>query len=54
MNGGLALLSLRVELLVMSALRSPEEVGYFLAALLVVQVLNFVPNALCAPGPCRR
>ncbi len=47
-NGGLALLSLRVELLVMSALRSPEEVGYFLAALQVVQVLNFVPNALCA------
>ena len=47
-NGGLALVSLRVELLVMSALRSPSEVGYFLAALQVVQVLNFVPNALCA------
>lgn len=47
-NGGLALLSLRVELLVMSALRSKEEVGYFLAALQVVQVLNFVPNALLA------
>jgi O-antigen/teichoic acid export membrane protein len=47
-NGGLALVSLRVELLVMSALRSPEEVGYFLAALQVVQVLNVVPNALCA------
>ncbi|HVQ28003.1 MAG TPA: polysaccharide biosynthesis C-terminal domain-containing protein, partial [Vicinamibacteria bacterium] len=47
-NGGLALLSLRVELLVMSALRAPEEVGYFTAALLVVQALNFVPNALCA------
>ena len=47
-NGGLALLSLRVELLVMSALRGPAEVGYFFAALQVVQVLNFVPNALCA------
>jgi O-antigen/teichoic acid export membrane protein len=47
-NGGLALLSLRVELLVMSALRSQEEVGYFLAALQVVQVLNFIPSALCA------
>jgi O-antigen/teichoic acid export membrane protein len=47
-NGGLALLSLRVELLVMSGLRSPEEVGYFIAALQVVQVLNFVPNALMA------
>ena len=47
-NGGLALLSLRVEVLVMSALRSPTEVGYFLAALQVVQVLNSVPNALCA------
>jgi O-antigen/teichoic acid export membrane protein len=47
-NGGLALLSLRVELLVMSALRSREEVGYFLAALQVVQVLSFVPSALCA------
>ena len=32
----------------MSALRSKEEVGYFLAALQVVQVLNFVPNALLA------
>jgi len=45
-NGGLALLSLRVELLVVSALLLPEEVGYFLAALQVVQVLNFVPSAL--------
>ena len=48
MNGGLALLSLRVELLVMSALRSHEEVGYFTAALQIVQALGFVPNALCA------
>jgi O-antigen/teichoic acid export membrane protein len=47
-NGGLALLSLRVELLVMSALRAPEEVGYFLAALQVTQVSSFVPTALSA------
>jgi O-antigen/teichoic acid export membrane protein len=48
-NGGLALLSLRVELLVLSALRGEEEVGYFLAALQIVQVLNStVPTSLCA------
>ena len=47
-NGGLALLSLRVEVLVMSALGSKEEVGYFITALEVVQVLNFVPNAMLA------
>ncbi len=48
-NGGLALLSLRVELLVVSVLAGAMEAGYFQAALQVVQVLNStVPTSLCA------
>ncbi|HEY6547836.1 MAG TPA: polysaccharide biosynthesis C-terminal domain-containing protein, partial [Vicinamibacteria bacterium] len=48
-NGGLALLSLRVELLVVSVLAGALEAGYFQAALQVVQVLNStVPTSLCA------
>jgi O-antigen/teichoic acid export membrane protein len=48
-NGGLALLSLRVELLVVSFFRGAEEAGYFLAALQVVQVLNStIPTSISA------
>jgi O-antigen/teichoic acid export membrane protein len=47
-NGGLALLSLRVELLAVKLLRGDAEAGRFLAALRVVEFLNLVPNALCA------
>jgi O-antigen/teichoic acid export membrane protein len=47
-NGGLTLLSLRAELLIMAALRPPEDVGLFAAALQVVQPLGFVPAALAA------
>ena len=48
-NGGLALLSLRVELLVVSFLRGDLAAGYFLAALQVVQVLNStVPTSISA------
>lgn len=48
-NGGLALLSLRVELLVVSFLRGDLEAGYFLAALQVVQVLNStIPTSISA------
>jgi O-antigen/teichoic acid export membrane protein len=47
-NGGLALLSVRVEVFVMSALAAPAELGFFVAALQFVQVLNFVPSALMA------
>ena len=47
-NGGLALLSLRVELLLMGVLVGPFATGLFLAALKVVQFLNVVPSAVCA------
>jgi O-antigen/teichoic acid export membrane protein len=47
-NGGLALLSLRVELLVVERLRGPWQSGLFAAALRVIEFLNMVPNAICA------
>jgi O-antigen/teichoic acid export membrane protein len=45
-NGGLALLSLRVELLVIFGLRGPREAGLFGAALKLVESLNAVPAAI--------
>src|SRR5207247_8157995 len=47
-NGGLALLSLRVEMLTVSYLRGDRETGLFMAALRVVEFLNLVPSAVCA------
>jgi O-antigen/teichoic acid export membrane protein len=47
-NGGLALLSLRVEFLVLSFLRGGRETGLFLAGLKVVEFLNLVPSAIAA------
>jgi O-antigen/teichoic acid export membrane protein len=47
-NGGLALLSLRVELLAVKFLRGDAQAGLFLAALRVIEFLNLIPNALCA------
>ena len=47
-NGGLALLSLRVEMLAVSYLRGDWETGLFVAALRVVEFLNLVPSAVCA------
>jgi len=47
-NGGLALLSLRVEFLVLSFLRAGRETGLFLAALRVVEFLYLVPSAVAA------
>jgi len=47
-NGGLALLSLRVEMLAVSYLRGDRETGLFVTALRVVEFLNLVPNAVGA------
>ncbi len=47
-NGGLALLSLRVEMLAVSYLRGDRETGLFVVALRVVEFLNLVPSAVCA------
>jgi O-antigen/teichoic acid export membrane protein len=47
-NGGLALLSLRVEFLVLSFLRAGRETGIFLAALRIVEFLYLVPSAIAA------
>jgi O-antigen/teichoic acid export membrane protein len=47
-NGGLALLSLRVEFLAVSFLRGVAEAGLFFAALKVVEFLNIVPQAVSA------
>ncbi len=47
-NGGLALLSLRVEFLVLSFLRGGREAGLFLAGLRVVEFLYLVPSAVAA------
>ena len=46
MNGGLALLSLRIELLVIFGLRGPRDAGLFGAALKFVESLNAVPAAI--------
>jgi O-antigen/teichoic acid export membrane protein len=47
-NGVLALASLRVEVLVLAALRGAREAGLFAAAMKVVEVLNMVPAAVNA------
>jgi O-antigen/teichoic acid export membrane protein len=47
-NGGLALLSLRLELLLVFGLRGPREAGLFGAALKFVESLNAVPAAITA------
>jgi O-antigen/teichoic acid export membrane protein len=47
-NGGLALLGLRLELLAVSFLRGAFEAGLFGAALKVVESLNGVPSAVAA------
>jgi O-antigen/teichoic acid export membrane protein len=45
-NGGLQMLSPRVEFLVLSALAGDRETGVFLAALRVLEFLGVVPNAV--------
>ena len=45
-NGGLALMSLRIELLVIFGLRGPREAGLFGAALKFVESMNAVPAAI--------
>jgi len=47
-NGGLALLSLRIELLALALLRGSREAGLFAAALRVVELVNVVPAAIAA------
>jgi O-antigen/teichoic acid export membrane protein len=47
-NGGLALVSPRVEFLAMGFLAGQYQAGLFLAALRVVQFLNVVPSAIAA------
>ena len=47
-NGALALLSLRIELLGLAALRGSREAGLFAAALKVVELVNVVPAAIAA------
>jgi len=47
-NGGLAILSLRIELLALAALRGSREAGLFAAALKVVELVNVVPAAIAA------
>jgi O-antigen/teichoic acid export membrane protein len=47
-QGGLALLSLRVEFLALGLLAGDREAGLFLASLRVVEFLNLVPSAICA------
>jgi len=47
-NGGLALLSLRIEVLVLALVRGSLEAGLFAAALKVVELVNVVPAAIAA------
>jgi O-antigen/teichoic acid export membrane protein len=47
-NGGLALVSLRIELLAVKALRGAHEAGLFQLALRVVEFLNGLSSAVCA------
>jgi len=47
-NGGLAIVSLRIELLVLALLRGSREAGLFAAALKVVELMNVVPAAIAA------
>jgi O-antigen/teichoic acid export membrane protein len=47
-NGGLALVSLRIELLAVKLLRGTYEAGLFAVALRVIELLNGVSSAVCA------
>ncbi|MCM2254858.1 MAG: oligosaccharide flippase family protein [Vicinamibacteria bacterium] len=47
-NGGLALLNLRAELVVLWLLRGPGDAGAFAAALRLVEALNAAPSAIAA------
>jgi O-antigen/teichoic acid export membrane protein len=47
-NGGLALVSLRIELLAVKLLRGTYEAGLFSVALRVIELLNGVSAAVCA------
>jgi O-antigen/teichoic acid export membrane protein len=47
-NGGLAILSLRIELFALALLRGSREAGLFAAALKVVELVNMVPAAIAA------
>jgi O-antigen/teichoic acid export membrane protein len=55
-NGVLAILSLRIELLTLALLRGSREAGLFAAALKVIELLNVLPAAIAAgamPGLTR-
>jgi len=47
-NGGLALLSLRIEFLAVKLLKGAYDAGLFAVALRVIEFLNMVPSAICA------
>jgi O-antigen/teichoic acid export membrane protein len=47
-NGGLALLSLRIELLAIKVVRGAHEAGLFTVALRVIEFLNGASSAICA------
>lgn len=47
-NGGLALVSLRIELLAVKLVRGAHEAGLFAVALRVIEFLNGVSSAVCA------
>ena len=47
-NGGLALVSLRIELLAVKLVRGAYEAGLFAVALRVIEFLNGVSSAICA------
>jgi O-antigen/teichoic acid export membrane protein len=47
-NGVLAILSLRIELLTLALFRGSREAGLFAAALKVVELMNVVPGAIAA------
>jgi PST family polysaccharide transporter len=48
LNGGLALVSLRLEVLALGALRAAREAGVFAAALRVIEPLILVPSSIAA------
>jgi O-antigen/teichoic acid export membrane protein len=47
-NGVLAILSLRIELLVLALFRGSREAGLFAAALKVIELMNVLPGAIAA------
>jgi O-antigen/teichoic acid export membrane protein len=49
-NGVLAIISLRIELVAVALVRGSREAGLFAAALKVVELLNMVPAAVAAGG----